>query len=199
MPHTKISDIAFTPTVKAQQEKNGSREAYERMMSQRDWQHKITPQLTSFLAEADSFYLATANQEGQPYIQHRGGPKGFVKIIDEHTIAFADYTGNKQYISVGNITENQKVHLFFMDYPNRYRIKVWGEVRVVEDDETLLEKIMDEGYRAKPERVMLITLTAWDINCPQHITPRYSLEQMEPELTRLKNRIKELEEQVNSK
>ena len=169
------SDIAFTPAVKAWQEEKGSRQTYERLAESRDWASSVTPMLRDFLAQRDSFYLATANSEGQPYIQHRGGPKGFLKVIDEHTLAFADYAGNRQYISAGNLSENSKVHLFLMDYPNRVRIKLWGEAQVIEGDAALLEQVRDPEYAARPERVMLIRIKAWDVNCPQHIQPRYTV------------------------
>lgn len=174
-----ISDIAFTPAVKAWQEKEGSRDTYERMAARRDWQSRITPELESFLAQRDSFYIATTNSDGQPYIQHRGGPKGFLKVVDKETLAFADFSGNRQYISAGNLSENAKVHLFLMDYPNRTRIKIWGEATVVEEDETLLNQLIDPDYKARPERAIVIKVKAWDINCPQHITPRYTIEELE--------------------
>ena len=194
-----ISDIAFTDAVKQWQEKEGSRFTYEKMAKGRDWQDKVTPHLADFLAERDSFYLATSNSEGQPYIQHRGGPKGFLKVIDEQTLGFADYAGNRQYISAGNLSENNKVHLFFMDYANRSRIKLWGEAKVVEGDEELMEQLKDETYKARPERVMLITVKAWDINCPQHITPRFTQEVIEPVITKLQDRIAELEALLEAK
>lgn len=193
-----ISDIAFTSAVKNWQEKEGSRETYRRMAEKRDWYDKISEDLRGFIASRDSFYLATANADGQPYIQHRGGPKGFLKVLDKQTLAFADYAGNRQFISAGNLSENNKVHLFLMDYPGRTRIKIWGEARVVEDDPKLLDSLMDEGYRARPERVMKITVKAWDINCPQHITPRYTVEELEPQLEKLKARIHELEEKLEN-
>ena len=181
-----ISDIAFTPSVKAWQEKLGSRFTYEKMAANRDWQYQITPNLAEFVAQRDSFYLATANSKGQPYIQHRGGPKGFLKVMDENTFGFADYSGNRQYITTGNLSENNKVHLFLMDYPNQTRIKIWGEAEVLENDDELLDKVKDEDYRARPERVILIKIKAWDVNCPQHITPRYAAEEIRPYLEELK-------------
>ena len=193
-----ISDIAFTPAVKAWQEKQGSRQVYQRMAEKRDWPNTITADLEGFIAERDSFYIASVNAEGQPYIQHRGGPKGFLKVVDEETLGFADYSGNRQYITAGNLSENNKVHLFLMDYPNRTRIKIWGEARVVEDDKDLVDQLMDDNYRAMPERAMLIKITAWDINCPQHIMPRFTIDQIEPEINQLKAKIKSLEAKLQN-
>lgn len=195
-----ISDIAFSDAVKKRQEEMGSRATYQKMAEGRDWQQKITPQLTQFIEARDSFYMGSVNADGQPYIQHRGGPKGFLKVLDEQTLAFADFTGNRQYISVGNFDENNKVHLFLMDYPNRSRIKIWGEAEIVDlqVNTDLLEKIQDETYKSKIERAIKIRVTAWDINCPQHITPRFSLEEIEPHIEALKARIKELEEQLEN-
>lgn len=191
-----ISDIAFTPAVKEQQEIQGSRNIYAKMAEKRDWQQEITPELEAFLANLDSFYIATSNLEGQPYIQHRGGPAGFLKVVDKHTLGFADYAGNRQYISVGNLTENNKVHLFLMDYPNRTRIKVWGEARTVAQDEELIKKLSDVGYNARIERVFLIKVNAWDVNCPQHITPRFTEEQVRSQIDQFRQRITELEQKL---
>jgi len=172
------SDVAFTPAVKAAQEAHGSRQAYARAMDRHDWEAEITPDLAAFIAERDSFYLGTASADGQPYIQHRGGPPGFLKVLDEHHLAFADYSGNKQYISLGNLSENPRAFIFLMDYPNRRRIKVWGRARFIGDDPELLEQVRDPDYRARPERVLVFEVTAWDVNCPQHITPRYTVEEV---------------------
>ena len=190
------SDIAFTPAVKALQERNGSRAGYARMAAKRDWQDTVTPDLAAFLAERDSFYLATASAEGRPYIQHRGGPKGFLKVLDDKRLAFADFGGNRQYISAGNLSENGRASIFLMDYPNRQRIKLWGRAQVVEDDPELLERLLTPGYRAKPERAILFEVEAWDVNCPQHITPRYTEDQIVPALAKLQARIDELEAEV---
>ena len=171
-----VSDIAFTPSVKAEQEKRGSREGYQNAIERRDWQKNISEDLASFIAERDSFYLATASRDGQPYIQHRGGPKGFLKVHDERTLAFADYSGNRQYVSLGNLAENDRAYIFLMDYANRRRIKIWGRARVIEDDTQLLQSLMPESYKARPERVFLFTIDAWDVNCPQHITQRFDEE-----------------------
>lgn len=190
------SDIAFTPVVKAAQALRGSRAAYERMEAKGGFHDRITPDLQAFLAERDSFYLGTAGAEGQPYIQHRGGPKGFLKALDETTLGFADFAGNRQFITLGTLEENDKAFIFLMDYPRRRRIKLWGTARCIEDDPALLARLADPAYNGKPERAILFTLKAWDVNCPQHIMPRYSLEDFEPTVDALKARIKELEAQV---
>ncbi len=190
------SDIAFTPAVKALQEQSGSRAGYARMAEKRDWRDTVTPELAAFLAERDSFYLASASAEGRPYIQHRGGPKGFLKVLDDKRLAFADFGGNRQYISAGNLSENDRVSIFLMDYPNRRRIKLWGRARVVEDDPDLLERLVEPGYQAKPERAILFEVEAWDVNCPQHITPRYTEDQLAPALAKLQARIDALEAEV---
>ena len=172
-----VSDIAFTPAVKAQQDRLGSRAAYARMEGRGGWSDRITPELARFIGERDSFYLGTAGADGQPYIQHRGGPKGFLTVLDDHTLACADFSGNAQYVSIGNLTENDKAFIFLMDYPNRKRIKVWGTARYVEDDRKLLTQLVDPEYTARPERALVFTVKAWDLNCPQHITPRYTVEE----------------------
>jgi hypothetical protein len=163
------SDVAFTESVKAVQARKGSRKAYERVENGAGWSTVVTPELRAFLGEQQSFFLATANAEGQPYIQHRGGPRGFLRVIDEKTLGFADFRGNRQYISIGNLAENARVHLFLIDYAHQRRIKIWGEARVVEDDPALLARLTPAGYDARPERAFVITIAAWDANCPQHI------------------------------
>ena len=188
-----ISDIAFTSAVKLAQQQRGSREAYAKMEQRGGWQNKVTPDLAEFLAERDSFYLATANADGQPYIQHRGGPQGFLKVLDEQTLAFADFAGNAQYISIGNLDENDKVFIFLMDYPNRRRIKIWGTAKVVEGDEELLKRLVDSNYRGKPERALVFRVHAWDVNCPQHIKPRWTEEEIAPVIDELRTRVVELE------
>ena len=190
------SDIAFTPAVKALQEQSGSRAGYARMAEKKDWHDTVTPELAAFLAARDSFYLASASAEGRPYIQHRGGPKGFLKVLDAGRLAFADFGGNRQYITAGNLSENDRASIFLMDYPNRRRIKLWGRARVVEDDPELLARLVEPGYRAKPERAILFEVEAWDVNCPQHITPRYTEDQIAPALAKLQARIDELEVEV---
>ena len=187
------SDIAFTPTVKALQVQHGSRDAYARMEREKGWQRTVTPELAAFIALRDSFYLGTANAEGQPYIQHRGGPTGFLKVIDERTLAFADFRGNKQYITAGNLADNDKAFMFLMDYPNRSRIKIWGRIRVVEDDANLMAQLVNPGYQGHPERAIVLTIEAWDANCPQHITPRYTAHEMDAMTQPLRERISALE------
>ena len=188
-----VSDIAFTPSVKTEQEKRGSRDGYNKMAAKRDWRNTVSDDLKTFIAERDSFYLATSSKDGQPYIQHRGGPKGFLRVLDENTLAFADYSGNKQYISVGNLAENDRAYIFLMDYANRRRIKIWGTAKIVEDDAELLARLMPDGYKARPERVFVFTITAWDVNCPQHIVPRYDEELVRQVTEKLTRRVAELE------
>jgi len=167
------SDVAFSPAVKAIQARKGSREAYARVEQNGGWRSEVDDQLADFLAHADSMYLATASADGQPYIQHRGGPKGFIRVLDQRTLAFADYKGNQQFISQGNLTENPKAQMFLMDYAHRRRIKIWGEARVVEDDPALLAGLMPQDYKARPEQVILFKISAWDTNCPQHIPQKF--------------------------
>jgi hypothetical protein len=163
------SDIAFTPSVKAIQQQKGSRAAYRRMEEGGGWQTEVSADLAAFLAAQRSAYLATVNGDGQPYIQHRGGPPGFIRTLDAHTLGFADYRGNRQYITLGNIADNPKAHLFVMDYAHRRRVKIWGTLEAVEGDAALLESLMPNGYQATAERVLLFRVAAWDSNCPQHI------------------------------
>jgi predicted pyridoxine 5'-phosphate oxidase superfamily flavin-nucleotide-binding protein len=187
------SDIAFTPSVKAEQALRGSRNQYERMERLRGWPSTVTPDLAAFIADARSFYLATASADGQPYIQHRGGPAGFLKILDDKTLAFADYGGNKQYITLGNLAENPKAYIFIMDYVHQRRVKLWGTAKVVEGDQELLSKLSDPSYRARPERVIVFTLEAWDQNCPQHIPRMLPFEEVAEAVGRLQTRIADLE------
>ncbi len=191
-----VSDIAFTPAVKAVQERKGSRTGYARMEAKGGWQGAVTDDLAAFIAGRDSFYLGTASADGQPYIQHRGGPKGFLKVVDAKTLAFADFTGNRQYITAGNLSENDKAYIFLMDYANRRRIKIWGRARVVVDDPELLERLADGGYEAVPEQAVVFEVEAWDVNCPQHITRRYTEREVASLVGPLQARIGELEAQV---
>ncbi|MFN0060297.1 MAG: pyridoxamine 5'-phosphate oxidase family protein [Planctomycetota bacterium] len=166
------SDVAFTAAVKAIQIQKGSRRGYAKMEAAGGWETGVTPALAQFLAVLDMFYLGTASAAGQPYIQYRGGPPGFLKVIDEHTLGFADFAGNRQYITLGNLSENPRAFIFLMDYANRQRVKLWGSARVVEDDPVLIQKLQDPTYAGKPERAILFDLEAWDGNCPQHIHQR---------------------------
>ena len=190
------SDVAFTPSVKAVQERKGSRPAYARMEQRGGWQSRITPDLAQFIAAQTSVFLATANADSQPYIQHRGGPPGFLHVVDERTIAFADFAGNRQFITQGNLADNPKIHLFLIDYAHRQRVKIWGEARVVEGDSTLIAQLMPKGYRARPEQVILLTVTAWDANCPQHIPQRFEAADVAAALAERDRRIEALEAEV---
>ena len=197
-PLKYTSDIAFTPSVKAIQEKFHSRSSYARMEQSSGWQSEVTPQLEGFLRTMDSFYLSTSNASGQPYTQHRGGPKGFLKTIDNNTLAFADFSGNRQYITTGNLSENGKAFIFLMDYPSKTRIKIWGTAKVVEDDKKLLESLSDTSYRARLERVIVFNVEAWDVNCRQHIQQRFTEEDIKSITEPLENKIAELEALIDS-
>ena len=194
--HSSPIDVAFTPAVKAIQARKGSREAYAEVDQNGGWRTEIDEGLTTFLAAQNSMYLATANAEGQPYIQHRGGPKGFVKVLDKNTLAFADYAGNKQYITQGNLTENPRAYLFVMDYAHRRRVKIWGEARIVDDDPALLKSLMPRGYRARPEQVIVFKVSAWDTNCPQHIPQKFDAAEVATALATRDARIAELEAEL---
>jgi len=187
------SDVGFTPTVKAVQERKGSRAVYERMEEKGGWHTAITPDLKAFIEAQVSVFLATVNAEGQPYIQHRGGPAGFLRVLDGNIIAFVDFAGNRQYITQGNLSDNAKAHLFLIDYAHRKRVKIWGEARVVEGSDKLVASLMPEGYKARPEQVILFTVTAWDANCPQHIPQRFEAADVAAALADRDRRIKELE------
>ncbi len=189
---TPSSDVAFTPTVKALQEARGSRASYARMENHGGFRTAITPDLQDFLAEIDTAYLATANATGQPYAQHRGGPKGFIQVVDDHTLGFADFSGNRQYVTTGNLVDNDKAFLFLMDYAHKRRIKLWGHARV-SDDPALIARLMPANYRAKGEQAILFTVTAWDVNCPQHIPQKLNAAEVQTALARLEARIAELE------
>ncbi len=169
----------FTPAVREAQARRGSRHAYERFEARGGFHGEITPDLAAFIAERDSLFLATASAQGQPYIQHRGGPRGFLRVLDERTLGFADYRGNRQYITVGNLSENDRVFLFLVDYRTQSRIKIWGRARAVEDDAALVARLMPEGYDARPERAIVIAVEGWDANCPQHIPRLYDEAEVE--------------------
>jgi predicted pyridoxine 5'-phosphate oxidase superfamily flavin-nucleotide-binding protein len=187
------SDIAFSPVVKAMQTKRGSRAAYAKLEARGGFRSEIDETLIDFLAQADTAMLATASADGQPYAQHRGGPKGFIRVIDAHTIGFADFTGNRQYISTGNLAENDRAFLFIMDYAHRRRMKLWGRARVVERDPDLEARLMPEGYEARPEQVIVFTVEAWDTNCPKHIPQKFDSAAVATAVNRLQDRIAALE------
>lgn len=194
--HTLTSDIAFTPAVKAAQQQRGSRAQYARMEQGEGWHTVVTPELNTFLSSLDMFYLGTANAAGQPYIQYRGGPKGFLKVVDEHTLGFADFRGNRQYITLGNLSENPQAFLFLIDYAHSRRIKLWGTAEVVENDPALLSQLADPAYEGRPERAILFHITAWDVNCPQHIHQRFAQTDVAPVIAQLQERIAQLEQQL---
>ncbi len=191
-----VSDIAFTPSVKAVQERLGSRTSYASMEQRGGWNNIVTPELASFIGERDTMFIATANADGQPYVQHRGGPPGFLRILDEHTLGFADFSGNRQYITVGNLDDNPKAFIFLMDFANRRRIKIWGRAEVVENDDELREKLHDPNYGSDPERMFLFHIDAWDVNCPQHIKPRFTEQEVGESIQALHDQIAQLEAKV---
>ncbi|HOZ64508.1 MAG TPA: pyridoxamine 5'-phosphate oxidase family protein [Burkholderiaceae bacterium] len=190
------SDIAFTPAVKSIQTRKGSRHAYSRMEEGGSWETRISADLASFIAEQTSVFLATVNAQGQPYIQHRGGPAGFLQVIDDRTLGFVDYAGNRQYISSGNLAESPKAHLFLMDYSRRQRVKIWGNARVVEGDAALIQQLMPPEYKARAEHAIIFDVLAWDANCPQHIPMRLDALDVETELSSRDARIRALEAEV---
>ena len=190
------SDIAFTPAVKAIQTEKGSRSSYSKMEERGGWQTTVTPDLEAFLSELDMFYLGTSSSEGQPYIQYRGGSPGFLKVVDEKTLGFADFGGNRQYITLGNLSENPKAFIFLMDYVNSRRIKLWGTARVVEDDPELLERLRDADYPGKVERAILFEIESWDVNCPQHIHKRFPQTMVAPMIEELQAKVSDLESKL---
>lgn len=185
-------DVLFSPMVKAEQERLGSRSMFEG----REWKTELTDDLRQFLGAIDTFFFATASADGRPYIQHRGGPPGFLKTIGTHTLAFADFAGNKQYITLGHLKENDRAHIFILHFATQQRVKLWGRARVVENDTELMERLVDPSYRARPQRAIVFTIEAWDVNCNQHIIARYSEAEMAPAVNKLIDRIKELEAEV---
>jgi predicted pyridoxine 5'-phosphate oxidase superfamily flavin-nucleotide-binding protein len=189
---TNNSALVFTAAARRAQAEHGSATAYARKI-EAGFPDTLTPELAAFIAEQDTAFLGTASADGAPYIQHRGGPKGFIKVIDEHTLGFADYRGNRQYITVGNLSENDRAYLFLIDFSRRQRIKLWGRARVVENDDALTERLFDRGYKAKPERVILFTIEAWDMNCSQHITARLSEAEVESMASTIQERFAALQ------
>lgn len=190
------SDVAFSPSVKAAQSRLGSRSLFARQEAAGAWPSVITRDLAMLLGMQTSIFFATANRDGQPYIQHRGGPRGFLHVLDDQTIGFADYAGNRQYITLGNLADNPKAHIFLIDYAHRSRVKIWGQARVVEDDKELIRRLMPQGYRARPERAILFTVAAWDVNCSQHIPQRFDAAEVAAALEERDHRIAALEAEV---
>ncbi|HEY9079156.1 pyridoxamine 5'-phosphate oxidase family protein [Magnetovibrio sp.] len=191
-----VSDIAFTPSVKAIQVRKGSRDAYRRMEQSGGWQTVITDDLAAFIADQRSFFIATVSSDGAPYIQHRGGPRGFLRVIGPSTLAFVDLKGNRQFITQGNLADTAKAHIFLIDYAQRQRIKIWGEARIVEDDAQLIEQLMPQDDQARAEQVVVFEISAWDVNCPQHIPVRFDAEDVERALAVRDARIAELEAEL---
>ncbi|MGH6815616.1 MAG: pyridoxamine 5'-phosphate oxidase family protein [Hyphomicrobiaceae bacterium] len=190
------TEVAFTPSVKAEQERRGSRRAYAKLEAKGGWSDTVTAELAAMIAQVRSFYLATANTDGQPYIQHRGGPPGFLRVLDPHTLGFADFSGNRQYITAGNLADNPRAFIFLMDYTRRRRVKLWGRARMVTDDPELVARLMPDGYKARPEQAILFTLAAWDVNCQQHIPHLLPAEDVAAAIEALKERVRELETQI---
>ena len=186
------SSIVFTPAAQKAQAERGAAASYARRVEE-GVPDTVTPELAKFIAEQDTAFLGTASGDGAPYIQHRGGPKGFIKVIDERTLGFADYRGNRQYITLANLSENDRAYLFLLDPARKQRIKIWGRARVIEDDAALVAKLFDEGYKAKPERAILFTIEAWDVNCSQHIVTRYTEAQLEDAFNDVRKHIATLE------
>jgi len=192
MTTSNNSALVFTPAVQQAQAERGSARAYAQRVEE-GFPDRVTPELAAFIAEQDTAFLATATKDGAPYIQHRGGPKGFIKVIDDKTLGFADYRGNRQYITLANLSENDRAYLFLLDPARRQRIKLWGRARVVENDAALVEKLFDAGYKAKPERAILFTVDAWDVNCSQHIVTRFTETEIAEAMGGVSRKIAELE------
>lgn len=186
------ASIVFTPAVQKAQAERGAAASYARRVAE-GFPDTVTPELAKFIAEQDMAFLGTASGDGAPYIQHRGGPKGFIKVVDEKTLGFADYRGNRQYITLANLSENDRAYLFLLDPARRQRIKIWGRARVVEDDAALVAKLFDDGYKARPERAILFSIEAWDVNCSQHIVTRYSEAQLEEAFADVRRHVATLE------
>jgi predicted pyridoxine 5'-phosphate oxidase superfamily flavin-nucleotide-binding protein len=188
------SNRVFTPAAQQAQAERGSANAYAARIAE-GFPDKVTPELAAFIAEQDTVFLATATGDGAPYVQHRGGPKGFVKIIDERTLGFADYRGNRQYLTLANLSENDRAFLFLLDPARKQRIKLWGRARVVEDDTALVERLFDEGYKARPERAILFTIEAWDVNCSSHIVARFTEADIDHAFAAVKEKIAALQDE----
>jgi predicted pyridoxine 5'-phosphate oxidase superfamily flavin-nucleotide-binding protein len=192
------ADVVFPPRVREEQQRRGSRQAYEERKRKRPFPDRVMAELVAFLATIDTAFLGTVAADARPYIQHRGGPKGFIKVLDERTLAFADFAGNRQYITLANLAENDKAYLFLIDFATRQRVKIWGRARVVEDDPDLLTALSEPSYRARPERVIVFTIEAWDTNCPSHITPRFAEADIEQATAITRERIARLDAEVAS-
>jgi hypothetical protein len=190
----KNAEIVFTAAAQRAQAERGSARAYASRVAD-GFPDTVTPELAAFIAEQDTAFLATASTAGAPYIQHRGGPKGFIKVIDDKTLGFADYRGNRQYITLANLSENDRAYLFLLDPARRQRIKLWGRARVVEDDAALVERLFDAGYNAKPERAILFTIEAWDSNCSRHIVTRFSEADIEQAFSVVQAKVAELQKE----
>jgi predicted pyridoxine 5'-phosphate oxidase superfamily flavin-nucleotide-binding protein len=193
------SDVAFTPSVKVLQKRKGSRKAYNRMEQAGSWATTISPELAKFIEDQTSVFLATANADGQPYVQHRGGPAGFLRVIDDKTIGFVDFSGNRQFITQGNLAENPKAQIFMIDYAQRRRIKIWGEARIIEGDSELIAKLMPDGYEARPEQVIVFTVSAWDENCSRHIPQRFGAADVAAALAQRDKRIEMLDSELQQR
>ncbi|MFG1300737.1 pyridoxamine 5'-phosphate oxidase family protein [Xanthobacter sp. V3C-3] len=190
------SDIAFTPAVKAAQEQRSDRPVHTRIAAAGGFRTGVTADLVAFLGTVDTAFLATASADGQPYVQHRGGPPGFIRAVDGSTLGIADYSGNRQYVTIGNLSENARAFLFLIDYAARRRVKIWGTAQVVEGDPDLVARLMPEGYGARPERALLFHVSAWDVNCPQHIPQKLDAALVRQALETREIRISELEAEV---
>ncbi|WP_299898164.1 pyridoxamine 5'-phosphate oxidase family protein [uncultured Ruegeria sp.] len=192
-----FAEISFTPSVRAAQAKNGSADGYATFLAGSVQEDLISPVEASFIAQRDGFYQATVSETGWPYVQFRGGPAGFLKVLDERTLAYADFRGNRQYLSTGNLECNDRISLILMDYPNRRRLKIWGRAKLVDgaDDPALMQRLSVPNYRGHPERAIVIKLEAMDWNCPQHIPQRLTLEELEEHLAPLRNELTALKAQ----
>jgi predicted pyridoxine 5'-phosphate oxidase superfamily flavin-nucleotide-binding protein len=186
------SSRVFTSAAQQAQAERGSAERYAQRLAE-GFPDKVTPELARFIAEQDMAFLGTADASGAPYIQHRGGPKGFIKVLDERTLGFADYRGNRQYITLANLSENDRAFLFLLDPARRQRIKLWGRARAIENDAALVERLFDASYKARPERAILFTIEAWDVNCSQHITARFTEVELEEAFAAVREKVAALE------
>lgn len=196
----RFAEIAFTPAVQTQQTARGSRSSYLRFSEGEPWSDRLGPKETEFIGARDGFYLASVGETGWPYVQFRGGPPGFLRVLDERTLAWADFRGNRQYVSVGNLAGDDRVSIFLMDYAHRRRLKILGhaEIREVGSDDGLAARLAVPGYEAVAERAVVVRIAGFDWNCPQHITPRFTLEEVERASTPLRERVAELESKLAS-